>query len=54
MSHTVRGRQFDSSHSAGLNADLDNQVVTSAGGVVKRRATFGVLEVDGVLGVDRQ
>ena len=28
--------------------------MTSAGGVVERRATFGVLEVDGVLGVDRQ
>jgi len=32
--------------------DLNDHVVTSASGVVKRRSTFGVLEVDGVDGVD--
>jgi len=35
-------------------SDLDNQVVTSARGVMKRRSTFGVLEVNRILGVNSQ
>ena len=34
--------------------DLDDHVVTASRGVVERRATLGVLDVDRVLGVDRE
>ena len=37
---------------SGGQTHLDDHVVTAASGVVERRATFSVLEVDGIYGVD--